>query len=140
MSHDRGFTHIAFSVRNLAASIDFYARFGGFVQVHDRTDQGSGSHVAWMADGLRPFALVLVEQPDGRDTPLGPFGHLGVACPSREDVDRLCAMAAAEGRLRAPPEDMGPPVGYWAFLSDPDGNTLELSFGQHVELATAPPG
>jgi lactoylglutathione lyase len=34
--------------------------------------------------------------------------------------------------------DFGPPVGYWAFIADPDGNTLELSFGQEVGLTVAP--
>jgi hypothetical protein len=28
--------------------------------------------------------------------------------------------------------EYGPPVGYWAFLRDPDGHTLEISFGQEV--------
>ncbi len=31
--------------------------------------------------------------------------------------------------------DSGPPVGYWAFFRDPDGNTLELSYGQDVRSA-----
>jgi len=50
-------------------------------------------------------------------------------------VDRLCAQARAEKRLVSGPEDYGPPVGYWAFLSDPDGHTLEISHGQDVGLA-----
>ncbi|WP_198148427.1 VOC family protein [Elstera litoralis] len=80
----------------------------------------------------RPFVIVLVESPNTRDTPLGPFGHLGVACPSRAEVDRLAGMAEAAGCLRRAPKDSGPPVGYWAMLADPDGNTLELAHGQHV--------
>jgi hypothetical protein len=32
------------------------------------------------------------------------------------------------------PTDSGYPVGYWAFLSDPDGNTLEISYGQEIAL------
>jgi hypothetical protein len=32
------------------------------------------------------------------------------------------------------PRDYGPPVGYWAFLSDPDGHTVEISHGQEVGL------
>jgi hypothetical protein len=32
------------------------------------------------------------------------------------------------------PTDSGYPVGYWALLSDPDGHTLELSYGQEVGL------
>ncbi len=32
------------------------------------------------------------------------------------------------------PTDSGYPVGYWAFIEDPDGNNLEISFGQEVGL------
>ena len=66
--------------------------------------------------------------------PLRPWAHLGVGCASREEVDRLCAEARAEGRLLTEPVDSGYPVGYWALLSDPDGHTLELSYGQEVGL------
>lgn len=48
---------------------------------------------------------------------------------------RLREEARAEGRLRMGPTESGYPVGYWALLSDPDGHTLELSFGQEVWLA-----
>lgn len=133
---DLGFTHVALSVTNLSASVAFYQRYGNLVRVHDREDYESGARVAWMSDARRPFALVLVEQREGRDTPLGPFGHLGIACATRDEVDRLCALAEAEGHLRAAPQDSGESIGYWAFLADPDGNTLELSFGQRVETIT----
>jgi catechol 2,3-dioxygenase-like lactoylglutathione lyase family enzyme len=43
-------------------------------------------------------------------------------------------MAIAEGVLRKEPEYLGDPVGYYVFFADPDGNTLELSFGQRVGL------
>jgi len=129
---DLGLTHVAFSVRDLDASVAFYRKYGGMEVVHERA--GDGIRVAWVSDRTRPFAIVLIEAADRHDTPLGPSGHLGVACPDRATVDRLCAAAEAEGRLRKPPTDSGPPVGYWAFLADPDGNTLELSHGQEVGL------
>lgn len=36
--------------------------------------------------------------------------------------------------LRKEPEYAGDPVGYYVFFADPDGNTLELFFGQRVGL------
>ena len=132
---DLGLTHVAFSVRDLDASTAFYVKYAGMDVVHNRAREGV--RVAWLTDHTRPFIIVLVEAEGREDTPLGPFGHLGVACPSRADVDRLCAVAQAEGRLRKPPMDSGPPVGYWAFIADPDGNTLELSFGQDVGMTVA---
>ena len=32
------------------------------------------------------------------------------------------------------PVDSGPPVGYWAYIVDPDGHNLEISYGQEVGL------
>jgi hypothetical protein len=52
-----------------------------------------------------------------------------------EEVDRLCRTAREEGYLRLSSRDSGPPLGYWAFLGDPDGHTLELAYGQEVGLA-----
>ncbi|MNL85540.1 hypothetical protein D3C87_2138860 [compost metagenome] len=47
----------------------------------------------------------------------------------------MAAMADAQGILRSPPTDSGHPVGYWTYISDPDGNTLELSYGQQIRFA-----
>lgn len=90
--------------------------------------------VKWLTDHTRPFALVLVQADTVTDTPLGHFGHLGIACATREEIDRKTAMAAKEGVLRKAPEDLGDPVGYYVFFADPDGNTLELSYGQRVGI------
>jgi len=127
---DIGFTHVAFCVRDLKASLAFYAKYAGLTLVHERKAAG----VAWISDFSRPFVLVLIEEASHKDTPLGPTGHLGVGCASREEVDRLVATAQAEGCLRSAPVDSGPPVGYWAYIADPDGNTLEVSYGQEVGL------
>jgi hypothetical protein len=46
----------------------------------------------------------------------------------------LSEIARREDRLIGGPTNSGPPVGYWAFLRDPDGHSLELSYGQEVGL------
>lgn len=129
---DVGLTHIAFVVRDLDRSIGFYQRYAAMRVVHQRTGVHGATVVAWLSDLTRPFALVLIQSPAARESPLGPFGHLGVACATREEVDRLCALARDEGVLASEPADAGPPVGYWALLRDPDGNSLELAFGQEI--------
>ncbi|MGX5871060.1 VOC family protein [Enterobacter cloacae] len=132
---DTGFTHVAFMVRDLEKSIAFYRRYADMAVIHLREpDRPDARKVAWLTDHTRPFALVLVQADNVTDTPLGHFGHLGIACATREDIDQKTAMAIEEGVLRKAPEDLGDPVGYYVFFADPDGNTLELSYGQRVGL------
>lgn len=131
---DLGFTHVALVVQDIEASIAFYAGYANMQVVHRRNGQGRGQAVAWISDGSRPFVIVLIQQPGLKDRALGPTGHLGVACASREDVDRLATRAKTEEILLRGPEDWGPPVGYWAYIADPDGNVLEVSHGQQVAL------
>jgi len=117
----------------MTASLAFYARYANMEVVHRRVDQETGAEVAWISDRTRPFVIVLITAPSV-DTPLLPIAHLGVGCPTRDDVDRLCELARSAGCLRLGPLDSGYPVGYWALLSDPDGHTLEIAHGQEVAL------
>ena len=129
---DLGLTHVALTARDLDASIAFYTKYAGMTIVHCRAREGTSA--VWLSDHTRPFVIVLVAAPGPQDQPLGPFGHLGVACASREEVDRLYAEACQEGRPTRTPIDFGDPVGYTARIADPDGHSLELSFGQEIGL------
>jgi catechol 2,3-dioxygenase-like lactoylglutathione lyase family enzyme len=136
---DHGLTHVALVVRDPEASIAFYARYARMQVVHRRKDELSGRQVLWLSDLTRPFVIVLIqaERVEGR---LEGFAHLGVGCESRAEVDRLCALAREEGRLGLGPLDSGYPVGYWAFIRDPDGHNLEISYGQEVGFTVAEAG
>jgi catechol 2,3-dioxygenase-like lactoylglutathione lyase family enzyme len=131
---DRGLSHVALVVSDVEVSVAFYARFAKMSVVHRRRD--ADTEVVWLSDLSRPFVLVLIQVPKV-DAQLGGFCHLGVGCASREEVDRLCAEAREEDCLKLGPIDSGYPVGYWAFLRDPDGHNLEISFGQEVGLTVA---
>ena len=135
---DRGLTHVALVVRDLDRSRAFYETFAGLSATHEREGAGPINRVVWMADPHTRFAVVLVESDALRDTPLGPFGHLGMACASRADVDRLADLARAQGILRSPPTQSPDPVGYWTYIADPDGNTLELSYGCLLYTSPSP--
>jgi catechol 2,3-dioxygenase-like lactoylglutathione lyase family enzyme len=130
---------VALVVRDPEASIAFYARYARMQVVHRRKDEFSGRQVLWLSDLTRPFVIVLIqaERVEGR---LDGFAHLGVGCESRAEVDRLCALAREEGRLGLGPLDSGYPVGYWAFIRDPDGHNLEISYGQDVGFTVAEAG
>jgi catechol 2,3-dioxygenase-like lactoylglutathione lyase family enzyme len=128
---DLGFTHIALPVRDVSQSIVFYEKYAGMHSVHRRIDQNTQSDVVWLSDLTRPFVIVLIQVPHVEHRLL-PLAHLGIACKTRAEVDRLCQEAQQEGILKEGPQDAGHPVGYWAFLQDPDGHTLELSYGQEI--------
>lgn len=61
-----------------------------------------------------------------------------VSYPKRDrktkEVDRLRDEAQTEGVLIQGSTD-SPPLGYWAYLRDPDGHTLEISYGQEISTA-----
>ena len=126
---DRGLSHIALTVHDVRQSIAFYRDFAGFEIVHLRGEPGR--RVVWLSDLQLPFAVVLVESATD-DVRLRGVAHLGIACESRQQVDRICDRARRAECLLREPEDGGEPVGYWALLSDPDGHNLEVSFGQEV--------
>ncbi len=130
---DVGLTHVALPVSNMEQSIKFYETYASMHVVHQRIDAVAGVAVVWLTDHTRPFVIVLI-QTDSVHPVLSPFAHLGVGCKSREAMDQLCDKARAAGILLGEPQDAGYPVGYWAFLRDPDGHTLELSYGQEVGL------
>ena len=130
---DLGFTHVALPVSNVDTSIAFYSKYARMQVVHRRTDGTPKSDVVWLSDLTRPFVIVLIQMPTV-DNPLLPIAHLGVACETREEVDRLCHEARLDDVLQQGPQDEGYPVGYWAFIRDPDGHTLEISYGQEVSF------
>ena len=128
--YDIGFTHVALTAANLEASIAFYAKYARMQVVYRRPG------TIWLCDRTSPFVIVFLEVPRVEHA-LRPLAHLGVGCQDREEVDRLCDMARGEGRLIEAPVDLGPPIGYRGFIRDPDGHTLEVSFGQEIGLSVA---
>ncbi len=133
---DVGFTHIALPVSNVEQSIQFYATYAEMQVVHRRVDAETGVTVVWLTDKTRPFVIVLIQTASVHPV-LSPLAHLGVGCKSRESMDLLCDKARQAGVLIDEPKDSDYPVGYWAFLQDPDGHTLELSYGQEIGLTLA---
>jgi catechol 2,3-dioxygenase-like lactoylglutathione lyase family enzyme len=124
-------THVALHVRDLVASVRFYRRFCKLGVVHERSVGGVAS-VVWLAEAGREheFIFVLLSGGPGRVAAEDEYGHLGFACASRADVDRIAEAARAEGCLVWEPREEPYPVGYYCGLKDPDGNFVEFSYGQ----------
>jgi catechol 2,3-dioxygenase-like lactoylglutathione lyase family enzyme len=124
------FTHCALHVADLDASIAFYERYCGMTIVKEH---GEGkSRVVWLVSpGAEDrFVFVLlgdgpVRTPDEED-----MTHYGFGVPSREDVDRIAALAKEEGCLHWEPREYAPPTGYLCGVKDPTGYIIEFSYGQ----------
>lgn len=139
-------THIALPVRNMADMLAFYERYTTMKLIHQRTDDETGLQSVWLAnerditeDGAR-FVIVLIEGQVPRGVVgdaieehygfLTSFSHLGFSLESREEVDRVAALAEEEGRLVLGPMYRNEVVGYICLIRDPDGNNLEFSVEQ----------
>ncbi len=141
-------THIALPVRNLNAQLAFYAKHTSMRVVSTREDPETGLRTAWIANerditpnGAR-FVIVLIEGSLPRDvvgdemkeeyTFLTSISHLGISMDSRADIDRIAAIAKAEGTLVLGPMYRNPVVGYICLVRDPDGNNIEFSVEQDL--------
>jgi catechol 2,3-dioxygenase-like lactoylglutathione lyase family enzyme len=130
---DVGLSHVALTVRDTEASAAFYRTYADMEVVHRRPGDGGLGDILWISDGTRPFVIVLLPEANVEHR-LGGMNHLGVGCPSRDEVDQRLRRAGAEGYRILGPTDSGPPVGYWGIVEDPDGHWLELAYGQEVGL------
>lgn len=137
-------THVAIPSSDLERSIAFYTELTPLVLVARNKDDSGES--AWLSnDGQveTPFVLVLAQlQPHvgsqfgieaGKPhRTLGPFAHIGIELPRREDVDAIAEKARAMGCLHWEPQQMSDYVGYICAVTDPDGNVIEFSYNQKV--------
>ncbi len=125
-------THVAIRAPEIDRSISFYERYAGLSRVHEREDEGI--RVVWLSDRTEDpeFVLVLLAMPHERLHEPAPTDHFGFDVGSREEVDRIAALANQEGILKFGPVYAGPIVGYFAMVRDPSGNTCEFSVGQPI--------
>jgi catechol 2,3-dioxygenase-like lactoylglutathione lyase family enzyme len=134
-------THFALHVADADSTAYFYRRFGDMQVVRAWENQdGGGLKVAWLksADVANPFVLVLLEGKSAQfggdiQAKIGPLSHFGFALDSREAVDAVARKGEAAGFLLMAPRDAGDIVGYHCYLQDPNGHSVEFSFGQALE-------
>ena len=139
-------THIALPVRDLEATLAFYAKYTNLAVIHRREDPETGLRTAWLAnerdrttEGAARFVIVLIEgslptQITGDIQEkygfLTSISHLGLSLDSRDEVDRIADLARDEGCLLLGPMYRNEVVGYICIVTDPDGNNLEFSVEQ----------
>jgi lactoylglutathione lyase len=138
-------THIALPVRDLDATLAFYAKYTTMVNIHERIDPESGLRSVWLAnqrdvtaDAAR-FVIVLIcgKLPTAVTGDikeeygfLRSISHLGISLETRDEVDQIAAMAKADGCLLLGPMYRNEVVGYICIVTDPDGNNIEFSVEQ----------
>ena len=138
-------THIALPVRDLEATLAFYAKYTKLVNIHERQDPETGLRTAWLAnarditDAGARFVIVLIHGKlptkitgDIKEQYgfLKSISHLGISVESRAEVDRLAEMAREDGCLLLGPMYRNAVVGYICVVTDPDGNNIEFSVEQ----------
>jgi catechol 2,3-dioxygenase-like lactoylglutathione lyase family enzyme len=126
-------THIALHVNALDDCIRFYERYCD-LQVTDDQVRG-GRRVVLMAEPGRESEFVMQLIGGGEDEPAAPQNesHLGFAADSKEAVDEAAAKGREEGIIMFEPEDVPFPIGYICGLRDPNGNTVEISYGHLID-------
>jgi catechol 2,3-dioxygenase-like lactoylglutathione lyase family enzyme len=136
-------THIALHVADLDKSVAFYTGFAKMSLVHRREDKETNQTTAWVTSqdtaGTVDFVIVLLcgdpslfggARPQA---PLGPVSHFGFAMQSREEVDDIARQAEEAGLLLRPAEYVNEVVAYICFVRDPDGHSVEFSYGQDID-------
>lgn len=64
--------------------------------------------------------------------PIVASAHIGFTCSSCSEVKRIAEMAKEEGILEHGPFQEGWPGGYCAYITDPNGHSVEISYNQEA--------
>lgn len=145
-------THIALPVRDLDATLAWYRKYTTLEVIHEREDPDTKLKTAWLANpgdrteqgggiGVQAAKFVIVLIAGKLPTNitgdikeeygfLTSISHIGLSLDSRDDVDRVAAMAKDDGCLLLGPMYRNVVVGYICVVKDPDGNNVEFSVEQ----------
>lgn len=124
-------THITINCSNLDDSVEFYTSLCGLSIVRDRRLEGR--HNVWLGpatkEGEDPVFVLVIVQEEIKAR----LDHFGFQCDSREEVDRVAALARERNIMVEPPTDLGGVVGYFTMVRDPDGHLVEFTHGQPLK-------
>lgn len=124
----RGASHVAFTVRDMDASAEWYGRVFGWMILR-RFDAGeAGTPRVILYDPGSGFALGLCQPHDGSDDSFDHrrtgLDHFAVAVSDDSELERWSAHLDALGVAHSPVRESD--LGRFVSLEDPDGIQLEL--------------
>jgi catechol 2,3-dioxygenase-like lactoylglutathione lyase family enzyme len=124
----RIFDHIDVRVPNVDAARAFYDPLMAAIGFGETDVDGSGLFIyCRRIDGRTEEVVTLVADPQHRPSKT----RVAFGAASREEVDRITAIAVAAGATNVEPPAACPeysPTYYAAFFDDPEGNALEVVF------------
>ena len=117
----RGLAHVCFTVRDLDASIAFYRDKLGLTPAFDFINDRAERSGIYLHVGGRSF-IELFQGEVGEATPAQSYRHL---CLEVDDIEATAA-ALRERGLEVSRVEMGGDQSWQSWLTDPDGNRIEL--------------
>ncbi len=117
----RGLAHICFSVSSLEESIAFYENKLGFSPVFDFINENGKRFGIYLHIGERNFIELFEGNPEKPVKPQS-YQHF---CLEVDDIESVVASLRSKG-VEVTEIKMGSDNSWQAWLSDPDGNRIEL--------------
>ena len=116
-----GLAHICFTVADLEASIDFYGKKLGFKPAFDFINQEGKRFGIYLHMGGRNFIELFEGKPD-QSSKNQSYKHI---CLEVDEINATVAELSSQG-IEVSDAKMGSDNSWQAWLSDPDGNRIEL--------------
>ncbi|MGQ9609034.1 MAG: VOC family protein [bacterium] len=117
----RGLAHVCFSVSNLDESIAFYKDKLGFLPVFDFINENGRRFGIYLHIGERNFIELFEGNPEKSVKPQS-YQHF---CLEVDDIESAVKSLRSKG-VEVTEIKMGSDNSWQAWLSDPDGNRIEL--------------
>jgi len=121
-------SHQLIVVRSVETACQFYESFVRLTTTH-RRNRANGQRIAWLGSSGVNHRLIVVEGPP-LEEPIGPYSHVGVSCSSRSEYEDMLNQCQSAQLVSEGPRSQEWPICEWFAMRDPDGNRVEVSWGQ----------
>ena len=126
------FTHVALLVSDVDKTADFYIKYCGLKVIERRLDHKTGFRNIWLGQDFNFVIVAFESEKKPIQSKSKPISHLGFSLSTRDEVDQIAEIAQSEGLLNYGPVFIDEDVGYICEVLDPDGNSVEFSYGQKL--------